>query len=174
MPTHTRTSVPDQITLLMKCILDDEVRRDAIRGDPDTLEDAYHAILSAVANRAHNRTMNPQKPHHPKPHHPKPPRYQQPRTSHSQVPSNPPTAPAMGSQSMPPAAPPTVPPTAPLAPVPYLGKLTQEERQRCIQQGLCFRCREPRHSAATQGMAATFFRNMLLSISLPVCVCLAY
>jgi hypothetical protein len=144
MPTHTRTSVPDQITLLMKCILDDEVRRDANRGDYDTLEDAYQAILRAVANRAHNRAMNPQKPHHPKPRHPKPPRYQQPRTSHSQIPSNPPTAPAMGSQSMPPAMPPTAPP----APVPYLGKLTQEERQRCIQQGLCFRCREPGHSAA--------------------------
>jgi hypothetical protein len=149
MPTHTRTSVPDQIRLLMKCILDDEVRRDANRGDCDTLEDAYQAILRAVANEAHNRAMNTQRPPHPKPH-PRPPRYPQPRTSQTKVPSNPPTAPAMGSQSVPPAMPPTAPPTLPPmalpAPKPYRGKLTQEERQRCIQQGLCFSCREPGHS----------------------------
>jgi hypothetical protein len=72
MPTQTRTSVPNQIILLMKCILDDEVRCDANRGDNDTLEDAYQAILRAVANRAHNRTMNPQKPYIKMPHHPKP------------------------------------------------------------------------------------------------------
>jgi hypothetical protein len=153
----------------MKCILDDEARRDANRGDDDALEDAYQAILRAVANRAHNRNMNTPKPHHPKPHHPKPPRCQQPRTSHSQVPSNPPTAPAMGSQSMPPAIAPTAPPTAPPAPVPYLGKLSQEERQRCIQQGLCFRCREPGHSAANCPLSSKPSKNKNCSARLQPC-----
>jgi hypothetical protein len=147
MPTQTRTSVPNQVTLLMKCIRDDEVRRDTHRGDYDTLDDAYQAILRAVANQAHNRTMNTQKQYHPKPHYPRPPQYPQPM-SHAQIPSNSPTAPTMGIQSMPPTAPPKGPPTAPPAPVPYLGKLTQEESQRCIQQGLFFGCRKPRHSAS--------------------------
>jgi Zinc knuckle len=139
MPTDTRTSVPDQITLLMKCILDDEVRRDANRGEYDTLEDAYQAILRSVANRAHNRTMTTPKP---KPYSPKPPRFQQqqPRSSHTQIPF---TAPSTSTNS----TPPTAPCPAPTVPVPFLAKLTQEERQRCIQHNLCFRCREPGHSA---------------------------
>ena len=27
-----------------------------------------------------------------------------------------------------------------------LGKLSQEEREKCFKQGLCFRCRKPRHT----------------------------
>ena len=28
-----------------------------------------------------------------------------------------------------------------------LGKLSQEEREKCFKQGLCFRCRKPRHNS---------------------------
>jgi hypothetical protein len=38
MPADSRTSVPDQITLLMKCVHDDDVRRDANSGEYTSLE----------------------------------------------------------------------------------------------------------------------------------------
>jgi hypothetical protein len=157
MPTETRTSVPDQITLLMKCVLDDEVRRDANRGDYESLEDAYQAILRAIANRSHNRTMTTPKP---KPYSPKPSRFQPhlPRTSHTQVRF---TAPSTSTPITPPTAPtaPQAPCPAPTTPVPYLAKLTQEERQRCIQHNLCFRCREPGHSANNCPLSSKHSKN---------------
>jgi hypothetical protein len=47
-----------------------------------------------------------------------------------------------------PAPPMATPPAYPQPPSTALKKLTVEERQRCIEQGLCFRCRQPGHSVA--------------------------
>jgi hypothetical protein len=46
----------------MKCVHDDDVRRDANSGEYTSLEEAYQAIQKAVSNRSHNRTMYSGKP----------------------------------------------------------------------------------------------------------------
>lgn len=58
MPENTHTSVPDQITILMRCVFDDDVRRDANLDVHACLEDAFQAIQKAVADRQHSRRLN--------------------------------------------------------------------------------------------------------------------
>jgi hypothetical protein len=57
MPKDTRSWVPDQITLHMRCLQDAEVRRDANRDHHNRLEDAFKAVQKAIAKRQHNKML---------------------------------------------------------------------------------------------------------------------
>ena len=163
MPDDTRTSVPDQIATLMRCVLDDEVRRDANRDTHASLEDAYQAIQKALADRQHNHhlrkpTPKPTIDRSRFPHSefndkslPWPKKQSNPRFNHMFVPNDPATmAQHMFSptfRSAPPVPPPhvpTLPATAPVDPsVPKLNKLSDAERACCVEHRLCFNCRKP-------------------------------
>jgi hypothetical protein len=135
----------------MRCVQDAEVRRDANRDHHNSLEDAFQALQKAIAERQHNKmlpstqTRADQKENKgttkgtrfpPKPSNQTWP----PRAQQTTVPTNVP---------IPVPVPPTAPvPVYPQPPSTSLKKLTVEERQRCIEQGLCFRCRQPGHSVA--------------------------
>jgi hypothetical protein len=138
MPSDSRTSVPDQITLLMKCVLDDDVRRDANSSEYSSLEEAYQAIQKAAANRSHNRTLSTHRPRQTFPF--------KPSLAGSESKGLGKKVRFSGVSGSPP------PPSTPFQ-TPSLAKLTPEERQKCIQEGLCFRCREPGHSVSNCPLA---------------------
>ena len=168
MPDDTRTSVPDQMATLMRCVLDDEVRRDANRDTHASLEDAYQAIQKALAVRQHNhhlrkptpkpaidRSKFPHSQFNSKPL-PWPKKQGNPRFNNMVVPNDPATmAQHMLHQTfgtappVPPPHVPTLPVPAPVdASVPRLNKLTDAERAYCVEHRLCFKCRKPGHTSS--------------------------
>lgn len=156
MPEDTRTSVPDQITILMRCVVDDDVRRDANRDIHATLEDAFQAIQKAIADRTHNKHLRKQKPDDKRrpPYNPKGPRAFGVNGTPGTTPSPQDTAqnllqpPVFGSLFTP--SPPVCPPppggSQQSAGVPTFNKLTDAERSHCVENGLCFGCKQPGHA----------------------------
>jgi hypothetical protein len=149
MPADSRTSVPDQITLLMKCVHDDDVRRDANSGEYTSLEEAYQAIQKAIANRSHNRTMCTAKPR---------PIYQSARSTFKHSTASPEDK-GLGRKVRFNVVSGSPPPTPTHYQTPTLAKLTPEERSKCVREGLCFRCREPGHSVSNCPLASSSSKN---------------
>jgi hypothetical protein len=156
MPEESRTSVPDQITILMRCVVDDDVRRDANRDVHTSLEDAYQAIQKAIADRAHNRHLGKHKSgERTRP----PPNRKVPRAANLNMPPNPVPSPQETAQNLfTPQAfgsiftpntqvqAPATGVTPQQASVPVFGKLTDTERSHCLENRLCFHCRQPGHA----------------------------
>jgi hypothetical protein len=159
--------------ILMKCVQHDDVREEALKQHHPTLEAALHALQKAVAHRSYNKgskqTPRPQTPRptnfRPHPYAP-PPRLQFKQT---QIPGTPQVL-SSSSASMqvtpvvrhqPPMPPPVnhtpaMPPSMNQSPaMPLLSKLSPEERERCVQHILPFRCREAGHSASNCPLRST-------------------
>ena len=165
MPDDTRTSIPDQIATLMRCVLDDEVRRDANRHTHASLGDAYQAIQNALAAR-HNQHMRkpipqptidrskfPHSQFNIKPL-PWPKKQGSPCFNNKFVPNDPATMAqhkkvpqTFGTAPhIPPPHVPTLRVPAPVDPsVPRLYKLSDTERAYCVEHRLCFKYRKPGH-----------------------------
>ena len=118
-------------------VLSPSLRRIVACGMHQTLSDAINAAVlnqglweSATPNLNDHRNRMPRMTATPTP--PSPPRRSQPsryepRSSFVRSPPSPPTP-------------------VPMANLGSLTRLTEEERQRCFEEGLCFRCRKPGHS----------------------------
>lgn len=141
-------TVPDQIFAFLSCISDEDIRNDAMRDNPNTLNAAYESVNKAIAARASTRVMQARTTHpslgrradtNPNPPH-EPPRFSKP---------NPPPEPPSFSYG-PNPNPPTL--TAPFLPnpphQPKVSKLTPMERDYCMKNRLCLRCRQPGHQAS--------------------------